>query len=745
VSAINQKTYIKISKNRGRFVVSRNSGFYYGCVFTVVTALFISPQAVFAEHPLQLPDLTVPGQDYGEFSSVVIDTGTYVKPLTDAGAIMKQVPGGNFNTSGALSGQTSYRGFFGPRMNVRLDGMYVESGGPNWMDPPLHYMPATLLESVEVQRGIASVSSGSGIGGYVQAKAKSSKFVDSDEMQSHGDFTLGGHEADSGFNGGGVLSTSNRNHRVHLLGSYDKGSDTQFGGGEIADTAYRRTFGGVGYGYQGERNEFTMDLRHSNSGPAGTPALPMDIEFLKTNLFNTSFDTTIGNFDIETRFFTTDVRHRMNNYSWRPAPDFSGLPLPPFVGTDERFVNAESDSDGFELTAETALANGTLKFGADWKGASHDATVGDPAVAAFYITNFNDAESDNYGFFTEWKKNSDETLGVELGLRLTQVEMDADVVSAFPADLADGGLLLPPTIAAQTLRNDFNTRDRSVSDTNIDAVVKLDYTVNDTLDAELGFARKVRSPSYIERYLWIPLEVSAGLGDGNNYIGNPDLDPEDSYQVELGLSWNTSRAYFSPRAYYRRIDDYIQGTPTTNTAAIIFSTTAAGDPTPMEFTNVDAEIYGFDTGWGFEITDQWQLDGIVSYTRGKRRDIDDNLYRIAPLNTNLALTHHRETWSATVEGVFVDSQDKISDTITLDPANPNNSNAETPGYILMNLSTQWAPKSGITLNAGIENVLDKDYTDHLTGFNRVSDSDVAIGSRMPGIGRNLFASINYQF
>ena len=165
----------------------------------------------------------------------------------------------------------------------------------------------------------------------------------------------------------------------------------------------------------------------------------------------------------------------------------------------------------------------------------------------------------------------------------------------------------------------------------------------------------------------------------------------------------------------------------------------------MEFTNVDAEIYGFDTGWGFEITEQWQLDGILSYTRGKRRDIDDNLYRIAPLNTNLALTHHRETWSATVEGVFVDSQDKISDTITLDPANPNNSNADTPGYILMNFSAQWAPKHGFNLNAGVENILDKDYTDHLTGFNRVSNSDVPIGSRMPGIGRNVFAAINYQW
>ncbi len=63
----------------------------------------------------------------------------------------------------------------------------------------------------------------------------------------------------------------------------------------------------------------------------------------------------------------------------------------------------------------------------------------------------------------------------------------------------------------------------------------------------------------------------------------------------------------------------------------------------------------------------------------------------------------------------------------------------------MNFSAQWAPKHGFNLNAGVENILDKDYTDHLTGFNRVSNSDVPIGSRMPGIGRNVFAAINYQW
>ena len=80
---------------------------------------------------------------------------------SDVSTAMKQVPGGSVHGNGQISGQTYYRGLFGPRMNVLIDGRHIQSGGPNWMDPPLHYMPNALMESFEVQRGIDSVSNGS--------------------------------------------------------------------------------------------------------------------------------------------------------------------------------------------------------------------------------------------------------------------------------------------------------------------------------------------------------------------------------------------------------------------------------------------------------------------------------------------------------------------------------------------------------------------------------------------------------
>ncbi len=728
-----------------------------GFVTFVLLGGLLYPFQIQAEHA-HLPAITVPGEQFDSFSSSLYDPEINAYTTPDAASVLKRMPGGSLNYNGQLSGQIQYRGMFGPRMNTRIDGMYINSGGPNWMDPPLHYLPGALVDSVLVQRGIASVSNGTGIGGYVDAHTKSSQFIDSENFTFNGDMQLAGRSVDGGLDASSFFSTSNQNHRVHLLGSYEHGDDLEFGDGEVSGTEYRRSYVRLGYGFQSGENEFEVDGWKVNSGPNGTPALPLDIELFDSGFINSAFSTKLGVFDVRTRVYASDIDHRMSNYQLRPTPDIATLPPPFFAGTDERFVNARGEGFGYGLTASTALMGGTVNFGIDGHLSQHSATVGDPSVDnfkdplgikgvhAFFITNFNDAEVNQFGFFAEWLNDRMALLGVEAGIRVNVVDTDAGFVDATPAIMADGGVALPPIVAAQTLRNSFNSSDRSKSDTNVDVVLKFDYVFSNWANVELGFARKLRSPSHIERYLWIPLEVNAGLGDGNNYIGDPNLDPEKSHQVELGLDLHTSNFYFSPRAYYRRVDDYIQGTATTNTAAIIFSTMAAGDATPLIFTNVDAEIYGFDADAGYAFNRHWRLDGTLSYTRGKRRDIDDNLYRIAPLNGRLGLSYSRANWSAMIETVAFAEQHDVSDTITFDPANSNNNNKSTPGYALLNLYGMYQfTNNGFRFQGGIENILDEDYTDHLSGFNRNSASDIAVGDRLHGAGRNIYANLSYTW
>jgi len=123
--------------------------------------------------------------------------------------------------------------------------------------------------------------------------------------------------------------------------------------------------------------------------------------------------------------------------------------------------------------------------------------------------------------------------------------------------------------------------------------------------------------------------------------------------------------------------------------------------------------------------------------RGERRDIDDDLFRIAPLNTVVDLSYRTERWSLTGEGVLYAAQDAVSAT---------NGETSSPGYGVLNLYGQYDfVEQGLTVTAGIENLLDKTYRPHLNGINRAANPDIALGEHLPGDGINGFVQLGWRW
>ncbi|MFT7413529.1 MAG: iron complex outermembrane receptor protein, partial [Methylophagaceae bacterium] len=216
---------------------------------------------------------------------------------------------------------------------------------------------------------------------------------------------------------------------------------------------------------------------------------------------------------------------------------------------------------------------------------------------------------------------------------------------------------------------------------------------------------------------------------------------ETAYQAELGLDWHTAKAGISPRVFYHHINDYIQGVaiPTSNMAAIGVSTMMGGDTTPLQYQNVDAKLYGMDANWFATLSDEWQLDGTVSYVRGERRDTNDSLYRIAPLTARTMLSYVQTNWRLGVEVETVASQNKVS---------TENEEQKTSGYTVFNLMGNYEATKALTLSAGVNNVFDRNYQDHLGGYNRISindNPDIAQGERLPGLGRSVYAGVNFNW
>ena len=671
-----------------------------------------------AEDAQQLPEMTVEGESVAAPAIFPIDLEQAPVTTADTAALLERAPGANVNRNGPLTGIAQYRGMYADQVNVLVNGIHINTGGPNGMDTPLSYVPRAQLESLEVMRGIAPVSSGlETIGGTMKANVRTSHFTSGDTFTPSAEVSLGGASVDSSYSVNGFGAMANRNHRMHLYGSKEKGDDYKIPDGKVKPTEYDRKNGGIGYGFQSNGQEIGLNYRHNRTDDTGTPSLPMDIDFIDTDIFESEYSGTFGAYDVHGQVFYNDVDHKMNNYSLRNPPR-------PMMTRQNK---ASSDGLGYRADVGFALGTGRLLLGTDGQLDKHDATVTDPINNPnFYVEAYNNIKRNAFGAFAEWDGSVASDWDMQLGGRYTRVESSSGDVSHFMAGMNP---------AINSLQTQFNDANKDNNQNNFDLVGKLEHAYSSQLGFNIEAGIKNRAPSYQQLYLWVPLQSTNGLADGHNYVGDLNLDKETAYEAGLGLDWNTPRGYVSPRIFYRYVNDYIQGTPSTDPTVIKVST-AGGDPNPLQWSNVDAKLYGIDMNWGASLGSNWSLDGVISYVRGKRDDISDNLYRIAPLNGSATLTYARSKWWVGLEGVAYARQDKVSET---------NSETESSGYGLANLRGGYELMRDLSITAGVENIFDREYQNHLSGINRVADSDVPVGERVPGTGRSFFAALQYRF
>jgi iron complex outermembrane receptor protein len=231
------------------------------------------------------------------------------------------------------------------------------------------------------------------------------------------------------------------------------------------------------------------------------------------------------------------------------------------------------------------------------------------------------------------------------------------------------------------------------------------------------------------------MQATGGLADGRTYIGNLGLREERSREAVIGLAAASGRFGMSPQLFYRSVDDYIQGVPSTNTTANALGTMMSG-VAPLWFDNVDARIWGVDAAWRYELTDRLLLDGTFTIARGRRADVDDNLYRLAPFNGNIGLTFKAASWWLKSEVSGCMDQDKVS---------AYNAEQETSGYWLANLAFAWQATDSLRVEARVDNLFDERYQDHVAGINRAGGGELPVGVRLYGAGRTATAGLIYSF
>jgi iron complex outermembrane receptor protein len=670
-----------------------------------------APDASPTATPNKVPTIVVTGQPLP--GAIVVAPPPYLQArATDTASLLDQVPGAAVVRNGPLTGIVQLRGLSDDRVSVLVNGMEFTPACPNHMDPPLLYMAPSSLQSLTILAGITPVSlGGDNIGGVVLADRTPPVFSSDGGTLWSGELGSFYRGSDDGTGVHGSFGVADQDWSTSYNGSWATADDARIPDGRVRDSGFEsyqqhegqvagHLFGGV----------FTAFGGITRTRDAAAPAQPMDM--IKDDNWFAGIrqigDYSFGQLDSQIAFNSTF--HLMDNFSLRPLTAMG-------MGMDMAFpFDAPSQSDDLSGRIHLTIPRGsnTFRTGLDFHWNRFDASERDLS-GGMSQEDINNATRSRVGVYFEWQKDWSDQWTTLVGLRSDTVWSDADPIERFYPDSEADAIA-------------FNSHSRDATDVNFDAMASVRFTPDSHQSYELAFARKTRSPSILERYIFTPFSFASGASDGRFYLGNLDLDPEVSHQIAFTADWHGEGWGLKVTPFYDFVSDYIQGTPIDRE---FFDTIV------LQYQNVDrADLYGVDGEAHYDINKLLTLRGQLSYVRGINRDNDDNLYRIAPLHGTVSLEQHWLGWRSAVELAWAAPQHDVS---------AFNDELTSSGFAVLNLRAGYTFAEHLDVDLVAENLFDRRYVQHLAGINQVLDSDVPVGARIPEPGRFVGVSVKYRF
>lgn len=241
-----------------------------------------------------------------------------------------------------------------------------------------------------------------------------------------------------------------------------------------------------------------------------------------------------------------------------------------------------------------------------------------------------------------------------------------------------------------------------------------------------GYAHGFRSPPYND--------VNIGFTNvqfGYTAIANPDLKPETSDGLELGLRYSGDAVYASIAGYYNRYDDFIEsmglvGFDPVRNLYVYQSRNIA----EAEIRGVELKA-GVDLGALSDAWRGWSLRGAAAWSRGEDKTAGAPLDSVDPLTATLGVAYENRRWGAELAGRFAGRKSRVSDASAF---------YRQGGYGVFDLFAHWAFAPGARFDVGVFNLADRKYFE----AGDVSLSSAAI-DRYTAPGRNLSASLTLQW
>ena len=234
---------------------------------------------------------------------------------------------------------------------------------------------------------------------------------------------------------------------------------------------------------------------------------------------------------------------------------------------------------------------------------------------------------------------------------------------------------------------------------------ELELSDHCTMRASFGYAE--RPPTLTERYA-DSLFLSLMQSGFTRMIGDPKLKPEENWQIDLGLTVRHENWRARAGAFHAWIHDYVtfQDDQVVNLpdARLLYF-----HATPL------ATLAGFEASGEIDLADHLSTFARLSYTEGQDQSLGAPLPAMSPLESTLGVRLHDaeggRLWQVEFGTRLVAKQRRLGVINLL--GQPDEVEHATPGFDVWHLRGYLNRTENLTLTAGVENLFDENYLEHL--------------------------------
>lgn len=634
-------------------------------------------------------------------------------PASDATDYLKTIPGFSAIRSGGTNGDPVLRGLFGSRINLRTNGGLMLGACPGRMDAPSSYISPETYDQLTVIKGPQTVLWGPGASaGTVLFERQPERFGELG-TRLHASLLTG---SNGRFDKVLDAAAGGEQGYLRFAGNQAQSDDYEDGDGDTVPSRWKKWNGDLAIGWTPDADTLLELSAGKGDGEARYAGRGMDgAQFARESLGLRFEKGNLGGVldKVEAQVYYNYADHIMDNFSLRDPDPSSMMPMPMASQVDRR-------TTGARVAATFAWSEVELVAGLDALRSEHRARasryrmpmMGQPAqyTDADQFPWTKDSVMHNYGAFAELTWQAAERSRVIGGARLDR------------ADATD----YRQTVTHMSMVQANPTAGEQRSDTLPSGFARYEYDLADsptTLYAGIGHVQ--RFPDYWE--LFSPKR--APEGEVNAFDG---IKPEKTTQLDFGVQYAGEDLQAWASGYVGQVRDYILFSYSRNMMGSLVS----------QADNIDARIMGGELGVAYDLTDTWKTDATLAYAWGKNSSDGEALPQMPPLEARLGLTYEREAWSVGALWRVVAQQNRVAE----GKGNVVGQDlGKSAGFGVFSLNGAYRVSEQVKLSAGVDNLFDKDYAEHLNlagdaGFGYPADP-VAIDEP----GRTLWTKVEFDF